>query len=129
MGFNLSNGKENIRFSTVSFYKTLGLAKTYGWIPKGTNCPEKMDELENWDGEYYTNLGQYVTSEDAINLAKALERALENIPDLKNPPIYPIKGKRKSRQDFLNSLGSKQTKDSIKTFIAFCKEGKGFYIS
>ena len=129
MGYDLSNGKEHFRLSTVSFYKALGLAQTFGWIPKGTVRPQKMGELEKWDSEYYTNSGQYVTPEDANNLAVALEKALENIPDLENPPVYPIKGKIKSRQDFLNSLGSRETKDRLRKLIAFCREGKGFYIS
>ena len=95
-----------------------------------------MDEHENWDGEYYTNSMQYVTPEDAINLAEALERALENIPDLDSivePIKYPqeIKGEKMKEiyRNFLDEFGSKESKDRIRKFITFCIEGKGFYIS
>ncbi len=35
----------------------------------------------DWDGYYFSNDCQWVTDEDAANIAQALERALEDIPD------------------------------------------------
>ena len=36
---------------------------------------------EDWDGYYFSNDCQWVTDEDAANIAQALERALEDVPD------------------------------------------------
>ena len=35
----------------------------------------------NWDGGYFTNDYQVVSDEDAANIADALERALDDVPD------------------------------------------------
>lgn len=36
---------------------------------------------EDWDGTYLTNDGQIVIAEDALSLAMALEKSLDDIPD------------------------------------------------
>ena len=38
-------------------------------------------ETEYWDGTYLTNDGQIVVTEDALSLAIALEKSLDDIPD------------------------------------------------
>jgi len=57
---------------------------SYGWRPMGTQPPSHLDfyKLEaDWHGTYLTNDGQTVKAEDALLLACALERSLEDISD------------------------------------------------
>jgi hypothetical protein len=60
------------------------LAQAYGWKPLGTQLP-RVPGLGNWNalwnGEHLTNDGQIVLTEDAHGLARALHKALEDIPD------------------------------------------------
>jgi hypothetical protein len=72
------------RFSRQSWAKALELAKLNGWQPMGTQPPPFYDfELLNadWDGTYLTNEGQAVIAEDALSLADALQKSLDDIPD------------------------------------------------
>lgn len=69
-------------FSKQFWAKALELAQLYGWQPGGTRPPSHLDfyELEaEWDGGYLTNDGQTVKAEDALSLAAALERSLDDI--------------------------------------------------
>ena len=63
-----------------SWAKALELARLHGWRPIGTQ-PPSPDLKPLWDGGYLTNDGQTVTAKDAISLAAALERSLDDIPD------------------------------------------------
>ena len=72
------------KFSRQSWAKALDLAKLNGWQPMGTQPPTSHDfHLLNadWDGTYLTNEGQMVTAVDALSLANALQRSLDDIPD------------------------------------------------
>lgn len=76
------------KFSGESWIKVLNLAMSYGWQPMGTRLSSviegysfDIEEWEEWDGTYLTNDGQTVIAEDALALAAALERALNDIPD------------------------------------------------
>ena len=71
-------------FSRQSWAKALELAKLNGWQPMGTHPPASHDfQLLNadWDGTYLTNEGQTVTAKDALSLADALQKSLDDIPD------------------------------------------------
>src|SRR5207249_11688872 len=73
------------KFSREAWTKVLSLAMFYGWQPRGTR-PPSITELhglgvEDWDGTYLTNDGQIVSTEDALSLAIALEKSLDDIPD------------------------------------------------
>jgi hypothetical protein len=71
-------------FSRQFWAKTLELAESYGWHPLGTRPPVHIDFYKldaEWDGRYFTNDGQVVNAEDALSLAAALERSLEDISD------------------------------------------------
>jgi hypothetical protein len=77
----------------------LELAREHGWEPAGTKPPEwtvyapdgvSVDELRtrverqryaNWGGGYFWNNYQVVCDEDAANIADALERALDDVPN------------------------------------------------
>lgn len=70
-------------FSRQFWAKALELAQSYGWQPRGTRPPLHLDlyQLEaEWDGRYATNDGQTVNAEDALALAAALQRSLDDIP-------------------------------------------------
>jgi hypothetical protein len=72
------------KYSRQFLEKALELAKLYGWQPLGTRPPLEQDfRLLNtdWLGTYLTNDGQTVSTDDAILLAHALERALDDIPN------------------------------------------------
>lgn len=76
-------------FSRQFWAKALELAECYGWQPMGTRPPSHIDFYQlsaEWDGRYFTNDGQVVKGEDALSLAAALERSLEDISDA-NPPM------------------------------------------
>lgn len=61
----------------------LEVAEKHGWKPLGTLAPMFLDEddnlvsceLDDWDGNYWTNDYQIVTEEDARGIANALELA------------------------------------------------------
>jgi hypothetical protein len=86
----LSNGNY-MYFNLISWPLLLILASDYGWEPMGTINPypfyiSEHPELEaktnlEWHGDYCGNASQTVTAQDALNLAAALERALDDIPD------------------------------------------------
>ena len=90
MSYHLSSQATIARekFSGEAWIKALNLAMSYGWQPMGTRLSSviegysfDIEEWEEWDGTYLTNDGQTVIAEDALALAAALERALNDIPD------------------------------------------------
>jgi hypothetical protein len=73
------------KFNREAWAKVLSLAMLYGWRPMGTRPASRIEvsglDAEDWDGTYLTNDGQIVIAEDALSLAIALEKALDDIPD------------------------------------------------
>ena len=73
------------KFSRQFWGKALGLAQSYGWKPLGT-CPPGLPGFRGlqavWTGTYLTNDGQTVLTKDALSLANALAKALDDIPDM-----------------------------------------------
>jgi len=73
------------KFRREAWAKVLSLAMLYGWKPMGTHPASRIEvhglDPEDWDGTYLTNDGQIVIAEDALSLATALERSLDDIPD------------------------------------------------
>lgn len=89
MGMDLrSETGDDYRFGGIAWVKVLTLAETYGWQPAGTLAYIPTDKTDTADVEetYLVNNGRIVTAEDAANLAEALEKALDDIPD---PDEYP----------------------------------------
>lgn len=98
MGYDLySKNDEHYRFNISSWSALLDLAERQGWEPMGTILYEyEYDDEDNrinsgvldveWEGTYYSNDGQIVVVDDALNLANALENALDDIPDVE---VYP----------------------------------------
>jgi len=82
MSLELFNETTSIsrRYSREFLGKALELARFYGWKPMGTRPPEPCRKWD-WLGIYLTNDGQSVMREDALFLADALKRSLDDIPD------------------------------------------------
>jgi hypothetical protein len=88
MSYDLFNPSTTIcrTFSRQFFAKALNLAELYGWQPMGTEPPSVYDFHKlcaEWDGGYLTNDGQMIKAEDARSMANALEKALNDISDVK----------------------------------------------
>jgi hypothetical protein len=86
MSFELVNQSTVIcrTFSKQFWAKALELAISYGWQPMGTQPPSHLDFYQlgvDWHGTYLTNDGQIVKAEDAVSLACALEKSLNDISD------------------------------------------------
>jgi hypothetical protein len=99
MGMNLSGEGRYFRFSPDAWRAALELAHEHGWEPAGTEPPkitayapdgtavdEEATRVErlaygDWYGDYYYTDGRLVTDEDARNIADALERALDLVPE------------------------------------------------
>ena len=160
MGMDLRGAGGAEWFSVTSWRKVLELAHEYGWKPAGTEpcrwydaetgeLDEQMSpDPDEWDGTYFSNDLQYVTDEDAANIADALERALDDIPDFdtaekwveltpsNTPPSYPLE--RAMVEQGLEVFGpnlsltsveffSGEAKQKVKDFISYCRAG-GFCI-
>ena len=110
------------KFRRESWTKVLSLAMFYGWQPMGTRAPS-MTELhglstEDWDGTYLTNDGQIVVTEDALSLAMALEKSLDDIPDF-NLDYYSLDLDKINPFEFFAGDEKRQLLD----FIKFCRLG------
>jgi hypothetical protein len=78
MGYDLTNSfGQTHQWKVLGWWILLNLAREYGWSPGGTELP---DADSDWDGNYFQNMGQLVSREDATALADALERLLSD-PD------------------------------------------------
>jgi hypothetical protein len=110
------------KFNKESWTKVLSLGLFYRWQPRGTRVPS-MTEIhgfhdEYWDGTYLTNDGQIVIAEDALSLAIALEKSLDDIPDF-NLNFYPLDINKITPFEYFAGDGKRQLTD----FIRFCRLG------
>ena len=121
----------------------LELAYRYGWQPIGTEAPawEVLGadppihaDYPDWSGTYFSNDGQFVTDRDASNIAAALERALDDIPDhdaMEDEEIYICGTSGYDIQTAQDASPiewfSGQGKTRVRDFIEFCRAG-GFLI-
>lgn len=150
MGYFLHNDKKEFSFRINIYPAVLQLALEYGWTPKGTTIDPELAEAMGWDSSQdpgYTSMdGQQVTPEDAINLAKALELALKDIPTLellknvrepeelpKENPLEALEAlcrpPTKTLSELLQMFSGEKNRAYLKEFITFCQEGSGFQIS
>jgi hypothetical protein len=73
-------------FDIFSWRKILALIKRYGWKPAGTKKPADWENPEHlWDGNYFDNVGQIVTAEDALAMGDALKLALCDLDNSLDP--------------------------------------------
>ena len=102
--------------------RVLSLGIFYGWHPMGTRVPSMTEihgyHTEYWDGTYLTNDGQIVVAEDALSLARALEKALDDIPDFN---LEHVSRERSQLNIFEYFAGD--GKEQLINFIKFCKLG------
>ena len=110
------------KFSKDTWTKLLSLGMFYGWQPLGTRVPS-MSEIHGfnadaWDGTYLTNDGQIVVAEDALSLAMALEKSLDDIPDFNLDYYLPDLNKVNPFEYFAGD-----EKGQLVDFIKFCKLG------
>ena len=83
MGVDLMRYNESMSYNWHGWRHVLKTAVKYGWKPAGTvnEIDEAGQPILDWDGTYFSNDYQYVTVEDAKNLAEALERAISEFDD------------------------------------------------
>lgn len=76
-------------FTVLEWKQLLQLARDYDWTPEGTLPPPDRDEL-SWDRSYYPGYGQAFPDTDAALFARALDKALLDIPsDVQQPVTAP----------------------------------------
>ncbi len=142
MSVDLVGEQGHVVFNIWNWSKILTLAQQYGWQPMGTEAPGPLPELEgespsenndwrDWDGNYLTNDFQSVTAEDATNIAAALERVVEDIPDhdAMEDKVKFIQDQRVFDWDTACNASpvewfSGRGKQAVQQFIAFCKAGE-----
>ncbi len=140
------------------------LACRYGWEPQGTIYPDidyfrrnypdtpesdlDPDYAKTWNGGYFTNDEQLVTAEDALEMAKAIEKYLSEPHSREGGPmelffdetIYESAGDLKEAiaEAFYNCKSQLHSQEGrtvepdfpeeyLREFIAFCRRG-GFRI-
>ena len=117
MGMDLSGKGGYFRFNNANWTDVLTLAYDYGWKPADTEpgrwidaetgelCAQMSPEPETWNSmDYFSNGFQWVSDQDAGNIADALERALE--------------------EDETSDEGLAQSSmDYLSEFITFCRAG------
>jgi hypothetical protein len=134
MGVDLNSiAGDSLHTSHMMWSFVLNLAERYGWHPAGTEPPAELEPGEKWLGDYDTNDGQKVTTDDALALAKALESAA-NDPQLH----LAVAAVADAHQDLLKSqFGSGAASfwrdrivdldnlyETIRDFSYFCEDGE-----
>ena len=142
MGYDFKNASGNFRLNYFAWPCALTLAKNFGWEPMGTvlqkeavRIPDGLDisddeyvkrTVKSWKGYYDFNEFQLVIKEDALNLGRALKKAVEVIPD-ERVPLYgfsvsvlsdsiPIKSNgAKNKDDFLKIINNRILEDNKKS--------------
>jgi hypothetical protein len=81
---NLVRNEEMLQVDTFLLAAALRLGRQYGWHAAGTLPPRdwQEDAYGDWDDiGHLEGFGELVTAGDAAELADALKRALDDIPD------------------------------------------------
>lgn len=110
------------KFSKQTWSRILSLGMFYGWQPMGTRVPSMTEihgfEVEYWDGSYLTNDGQIVVAADARSLGRALQKALDDIPDF-NLDVSRRDANRINPFEYF--AGDRKTQ--LTDFVKFCSLG------
>jgi hypothetical protein len=152
MGMDLRGEGGDFHLDIVTWRMVLTLAIDHGWKPAGTEPPDiaflrkdgTVDKekttayrqaYEDRDTtNYYTNDFQWVTEEDAANIADALERALTHVPNERTIVMKAALMPSGVPFDVLEHLtpldwcSGVDGKAHIREFIDFCRTG-GFCIT
>ncbi|PZV04922.1 MAG: hypothetical protein DCF22_25085 [Leptolyngbya sp.] len=133
MAMDLEGVGGDFGLNVFSWGHMLCLARLYGWQPAGTVIDEAdLQDFPNgkWNGGYQSNDGQKVTTEDARNMADALEKALADIPDhdaleykkeLGGGILIAPNGPDVSA---LKWFSGNESKEYVRKFIAYCRAGE-----
>ena len=82
MGFDLKGKYTRVSYNWSGYRELFNTAISNGWEPAGT----VFDEDPNWDGEYFSSDGQWVTDEDARGIARAIYASLrDELDELLDP--------------------------------------------
>jgi len=111
LGATLKRTGECFRWKVGAWFDVLQVALAYGWRPQGTEPPRGVTK-KSWNGDYLTAQRQRVTSDDAEQLAQALELVvadLETTSKTHNPKAL----------DFVDV----HWQDGLSDFAAFCRRG------
>jgi len=105
----------------AQWVQVLSLARAFGWEPAGTEAPCDI-AIDVWDGRYAPSDAQEITQEDALALADALDRAVDDIPDVAvrrnaTPGI---------RANLLEAFAG--NKRLLRRFIRHCRRSAPFFI-
>jgi hypothetical protein len=85
MSVSLERDKGIIELGNTYWCYLLNLGELYGWRPAGSKKPKNLGFFGKWDGSYDGSNGQYVTADDALGFANALNIAvLDGDFDLKS---------------------------------------------
>ena len=147
MGYDIYGAKGgSYRINGGGWRDLIKLALLFGWEGEGTTLDyDPYDEsipVLDWDGDYFSCDGQFVSENDALNLARSLEAGLDDIPDFSEtnapsdiPDIIIANVRRVApKLKFYNSgnileIWSGEDKLYLIEFIEFCKASGGFYIN
>jgi hypothetical protein len=94
---NQADPDQTVQMNNWTWFGILELAENYGWNPKGTVTPGKLElagfypgDGSRWHGEYWGNEARLVLIEDALNLADALEEAFIKYEPVRLPSLHPF---------------------------------------
>jgi hypothetical protein len=115
-----------VRMNNWTWYGILELAENYGWNPRGTVTPERMELAGFYSGngklrvgEYWGNETRLVLLEDALNLADALEEAFLRYEPKRLPSLHPFHLGEPNGSNGFHAPGI----GVIQILIHFCQEG------
>jgi hypothetical protein len=133
MGFDLYSLSDEsyFRWNMWGFPPIRFLGELYGWEPMGTIVQIEGEEEEGcW---YETNDGQIVCKEDAKNWAKALEKAIPDIPIVAKEDTTQFLNDeymkrrsaiwRKEKDAIMKEFDTEDSVEYIKDFIVFLRKG------
>lgn len=132
---------DHLEILPETWLQSLEIAKKNGWIPKGT-LPPKCDCgyfcvcREIWHGRYDTCEDQYMTQEDALSYAEALQCAIssgDTVIDvdwiwLMGCPGEPKRNVGSSLLDEIEQVVQHKQKTTLVRLINFCRRGGEFSI-
>jgi len=131
---NHTDQTRRIGLNILTWYSILQMAEDNGWNPMGTvkDYQDAIIDTLPWDfpvlpeeqpGEYWDDETRLVLFEDALNLADALEYALDQY----QPQFLPCLSVYALQDSLLNSNGSQPSIGALRLVADFCQLGS-FYI-
>ena len=138
MGFYLRRGTQvERRYGLSQWPAILRLARAFGWKATGTTIDEQagVTSTKKWSGSYEAMAHQWVSAQDANNLADAIERTLVYFPrqDEEKTLAYQVKTNRwgppnkyeeEALRWFFKDAELIITHEmSLADFVAYCREG------